>query len=135
MLTPIRSYTAVGRAKGRDEAARRVGAGFALPEAERAPESAAAGSVTGSLGLIGLQQGFSDAERDAAAQRRGHAVLEELEGLQLALLSGRIDAGRLSRLAQLAEGEAGADPALRDILRAISLRARIELARLPAAPR
>lgn len=130
MLTPIRGYTAVGRSG----AARRAGAGFALPEAERAPESAAAGSVTGSLGLIGLQQGCSDAERDDAARRRGHAVMEELEGLQLALLAGRLDSGRLSRLAQLAEGESGADPALRDILRAISLRARIELARLPAVP-
>lgn len=131
MLTPIRGYTAVGRGA----AARRAGSGFALPEAERGQESAAAGSVTGSLGLIGLQQGWSDAERDDAAHRRGNAVLEELEGLQLALLAGRLDSGRLSRLAQLAEGESGADPALRDILRAISLRARIELARLPAASR
>ena len=61
MLTPIGGYTAAGRGT----AARRAGPGFALPEAERAPESAA-------------------------------------------------------------------DPALRDILRAISLRARIELARSSA---
>ncbi|WP_421994198.1 flagellar assembly protein FliX [Roseococcus sp.] len=127
MLTPIRGYTAIGRGAA---TRRSGGAGFALPEAERGREAAAAGSVTGSLGLIGLQEGFSDAERDDAARRRGHAALEELEGLQLALLSGRIDAGRLSRLAQLAEGESGADPALRAIMRAISLRARIELARL-----
>ena len=130
MLTPIRAYGSIGRGAP----ARRAGLGFALPEAERAPESAAAGAVTGSLGLIGLQQGFSDAERDDAARRRGNAVLEELESLQLALLTGRVDPGRLARLAQLAEGESGADPALRDILAAISLRARIELARLPAPP-
>lgn len=129
MLTPIRSYGSIGRAR----AARSAGDGFALPGVEGAPEPAAAGPVTGSIGLIGLQQSVSDAERDATARRRGHAVLEELEGLQLALLSGRIESGRLSRLAQLADGEAGADPALRDILRAISLRARIELARLPGA--
>lgn len=129
MLTPIRAYAAIGRGA----AARRASSGFALPEAERGQESAAAGAITGSLGLIGLQQGASDAERDAAAQRRGHAALEELEGLQLALLSGRLDSGRLARLAQLAEGECGADPVLRSILGAISLRARIELARLPAA--
>jgi len=125
MLTPIRGYMAAGRGT----AARRAGPGFALPEAERAPESAAAGPVISHLGLIGLQQGWSEAERDDAAQRRGRALLEELEGVQLALLAGRIDPARLSRLAQLAEGEAGADPALREILRAISLRARIELAR------
>jgi hypothetical protein len=126
MLTPIRGYTALGRGA----AARRAAPGFALPEAERGQEPTAAAAIQGSLGLIGLQQGLSDAGRDDAAQRRGHAALAELEALQLALLSGRIVSGGLSRLARLAEGESGADPALQDILRAISLRARIELARL-----
>ncbi|WP_165585396.1 flagellar assembly protein FliX [Roseococcus sp. SYP-B2431] len=130
MLTPIRGYTAIGRGG----AARRPGRGFALPEAERGQEPAAAAPVASHPGLIGLQEGLSDTERDGAAQRRGKALLEELEGLQLALLTGRIDPGRLSRLAQLAGGESGADPALRDLLRAISLRARIELERLPTAP-
>jgi hypothetical protein len=39
--------------------------------------------------------------------------------------------GRLRRLAALAEGEAGSDPELREILEALSLRARVqaELAR------
>ena len=125
MLTPIRGPAAATPAQGVKKSGR-AGAAFALPSAEKA---VAAGQVTGGLGLLGLQQGWSDAERDDAAKRRGHAVLEELEGLQLALLSGRIDSGLLARLARLAEGESGADPGLRDILRDISLRARIELAR------
>ncbi|MDB5415765.1 MAG: flagellar assembly regulator FliX [Rubritepida sp.] len=127
MLSPIRSHGAMGRPAA---TRRSAGPGFALPEAERSQEAAATGGVTGSTGLIGLQQGWTDAERDDAAQRRGSAVLDELEGLQLALLSGRIGMGGMSRLAALAEGEAGADPALRELLLEISLRARIELAKL-----
>lgn len=134
MMTPIRGYGAIGRGAPARRAGT-AGTGFTLPEAERAPEAAAAGSVSATLGLIGLQQDVTDGERDAAAGRRGRAVLEELEGLQLALLAGRIDPGRLARLAELVEGESGADPALRAILRGISLRARIELARLQAASR
>ncbi|UPY35356.1 flagellar assembly protein FliX [Sediminicoccus sp. KRV36] len=125
MLPPIRG----SQAPARDQIRRRpASGGFTLPEA--APRAAsAAGSVQGSFGMLGLQEGWSPAERDAAARRRGAAVLRELAGLQLALLDGGIDSARLSRLAMLAEGEAGADPALREITDAISLRARIELAR------
>ncbi len=79
--------------------------------------------------MFGLQDDWSPAEADAAAQRRAQAVLGELGALQLALLDGGVSVARLSRLALLAEGEAGADPALREIMQAISLRARVELTR------
>ncbi len=72
---------------------------------------------------------MSDRERDDAAQRRGHALLEEMEAMRRDLLRGALPAARLSRLAVLAEGEAGADPALREVVEALSLRARVELAR------
>jgi len=45
------------------------------------------------------------------------------------LLRGGTDTGRLHRLAMLGEGEAAADPDLREAVEAIALRARIELAR------
>ena len=41
----------------------------------------------------------------------------------------RADPARLARLAALEAGEEGADPALRDVVRAVALRARIEVAR------
>jgi len=85
------------------------------------------------FGLLGLQQSWTPAERDAAAQRRGQGLLRELRGLQLALLSGERDPASLARVALLSEGEAGADPALREIIAEISLRARVELARYAAA--
>ncbi|MBS7789655.1 hypothetical protein KTR66_06605 [Roseococcus sp. SDR] len=123
MLPPIRGYLPPGTT-----GATRRGAGgrFHLPPAT--PEAQAA-APTASTGILALQQGWSPAEADEAAQRRGRAILRELEGLQLTLLGGATDPGRLSRLAVLAEGEAGADPVLREILAEITLRARVELAR------
>jgi hypothetical protein len=78
--------------------------------------------------------GTAAARRDAAARRRAEAMLEELGGLQRDLLApggaGADPAGRLRRLAALrAEAEDGADPALREAVRAVALRAAIELAR------
>jgi hypothetical protein len=125
MLPPIRAY----QPQTRSSAARRPSAGFALPESGTGAVHGTE-SATSSLGVMGLEQGWTPAERDAAAQRRGSALLRELAGLQLALLDGAIEPARLSRLALLAEGEAGADPMLREIMAEISLRARIELARL-----
>ncbi|MBS7811098.1 flagellar assembly protein FliX [Roseococcus pinisoli] len=127
MLTPIRGRGAI---QGGVSVPRPTGR-FVLPDADASGETAPANGVGGLSGLIGLQQVMSDPERDEAARGRGKALLAELQGLQLALLAGRVDSGRLSRLAALAEGESGTDPALRDILRALSLRARIELGRLP----
>lgn len=124
MLPPIRGAQIASRT-----APRRVGpGGFALPE-DGPPSLSGAERVQPQLGMLGLQEGWSPAERDAAAQRRGQAALRALEELQLAVLAGGIEPARLARLALLAEGEAGADPALREIIAAISLRARIELAR------
>lgn len=123
MLPPIRGHLPPGQ----PGVARRAGGGrFHLPAAAVEAQATQAVAATG---ILALQQGWSPAEADAAAQRRGHAILKELEGLQLTLLGGALDLGRLSRLALLAEGEAGADPVLREILGEITLRARVELAR------
>lgn len=123
MLPPIRGYVPPGQ----PAAARRAGQGrFQLPGSTAGAQAAAG---VASAGILALQQGWSPEEADEAAQRRGQAILKELQGLQLALLGGAPDPSRLSRLAVLAEGEAGADPMLREILGEISLRARVELAR------
>ena len=76
-----------------------------------------------------MQENGGRTGRDAAARRRAASILDELQGLQAELLGGRADPARLARLAALQSGEEGADPALREAVRAIALRARIELAR------
>ena len=125
MVEGIRSYGLSGRIGSRSGTAR---AGFRLEEDAPAPVPAAA--PVGVAGLHALQGGMSAAERDDAAARRGRALLAELDGLQRSLLAGRVAESALRRLAALAEGEAGADPALREAVEALSLRARVELARL-----
>jgi hypothetical protein len=102
--------------------------GLAAGGAMRGAAAAGAMAPLG-LGMLSLQESGGGAERDAAARRRAESLLEELDGLQAELLDGRRDTGRLARLAALEEGEAGADPGLREAVQAIVLRARIELAR------
>ncbi|WP_255574955.1 flagellar assembly protein FliX [Caldovatus aquaticus] len=80
----------------------------------------------------GLSPPLAAAERDRRARRRGLALIGALRDLQLALLLGATgDTARLAELAALAEAksEAAADPALREAIAAIALRARVELAR------
>ena len=125
MLPPIRGSQIQGHSGGPRRAASR---GFTLPETS--PQSVAgAEPVQCQPAILCLEGGWTPAERDAAARRRATAVLQALEELQLAVLAGGIEVGRLSRLALLAEGERGADPVLREIIGDISLRARIEVAR------
>ena len=117
-------------------AARPARGGFSLGQAESAASTTATASVAApTLGLLALQSGQDDAERDAAARRRGDKLLADLAGLQMAMLGGTADPARLHRLAALADGgEAGADPALREVLQAIALRAQVELAKRETSP-
>jgi len=102
------------------------------PGAVRAPAGAAAPSAL--LGLLAVQEAEADAARDRSARKRGKQMLDELSRLQRALLAGRVDPDGLRSLAALATDPAeAADPALAATLRAVAVRARIELARLRAA--
>lgn len=89
----------------------------------------AAGVAAIGAGLLALQAEDGPEARDATARRRADALLEELRRLQLGLLGGGLDRGRLRRLAALRLGEEGADPALREVVQSLVLRASVELAR------
>lgn len=102
--------------------------GGSAPQAAAAPASQA--EAAGAVGLLALQECAPAAERDARARKRGEGLLRELAALQAELLAGRVDAARLRALVALSEGTAAADPALAEVVAAISLRARIEAARL-----
>ncbi|MCK8783185.1 hypothetical protein M0638_02175 [Roseomonas sp. NAR14] len=131
-MLPIRPLPSVtGPAAANPPAGRggfRVGDAPARPE-EAAPVTAPALPV----GLLGLQEEDGARERDRRAWRRGQALLRELQAMQRELLGGLADPARPARLAALAEGEAAADPALRETLDALVLRARLEIARRGAA--
>jgi hypothetical protein len=137
----------VGRVTGGGAVARGSGggrAGFAVrPEAPPPGMQgmAATGAVSPlALGMLGLQEGGERERRDTAARRRAESMLDALRALQAEMLGGGApDPARLARLAALESGEEGMDPALREAVQAVALRARVELARrgwdISASPR
>jgi hypothetical protein len=88
-------------------------------------------------GLLGLQEqaaaSFNPAVRDREARRHGHELLATLAELQRLLVGPAEPSASVNateRLAGLvAASPVAADPALRQIVAAITLRSRIELAR------
>jgi len=90
------------------------------------PPTAAASLATAAPALVEAEV---PAVRDRAARRHGRAMLEALAGLQLALLDGEIGDARASLASLAAAPPQAEDPVLRLILREISIRAAVELAR------
>ncbi len=82
--------------------------------------------------LVALQATDQATERKRRQTRRGADMLDGLDKLKGALLSGHVNAGDLDRLrGQLsAQREATDDPGLDDVLAHIDLRAAVELAKL-----
>jgi hypothetical protein len=109
-------------------------AGFRMPSETAGPlpqaAVAALGSVVGLSAMLSLQDVDPPQERDRRARRRGEGLLASLAQLQLALLGDGGAAAALTQLAGLAQpSEIAADPALREAIAAIELRAAVELAR------
>ncbi|MGH7119350.1 MAG: flagellar assembly protein FliX [Acetobacteraceae bacterium] len=123
-----------GVAIGRERLGRVGGAGFALPEAPPAPLQAGGLAEATPASLVGAMVALQEAElkgaRDRAARRHGETMLDELRALQVRLLDGGGAPELLGRLATLAEVlPEAADPKLAALVRAVALRAEIELAR------
>jgi hypothetical protein len=119
------------------------GSGFALGGAGGAPAasetSVALGvSALGSLdALIALQEVEGPLGRRRRAIGRAGRLLDELDGLKLALLDGDVDEGGLQRLSDAVreQREATSDPRLEALLDQIEARAAVELAKLETALR
>lgn len=81
-------------------------------------------------GMLGLQEQEDGAARDRGARRHGQALLRELAALQRSLLAGPGDPEALQRLTALGRATPEfSDPGLSSVVKAIALRAAIELAR------
>jgi hypothetical protein len=108
-----------------------AGGGAASPAAP----SAAAHAASGLLALQAVGEGtprrlaMPAARRDEVAGARAESLLATLSTLQREMLTGRVDRTTLERLASLKGGEDGADPALREVVQGLALRAAVELAR------
>lgn len=100
--------------------------------------SSAVGAASGVTGLDALlaAQTVGDALQDEGKKRRavdhGNDILDKLEDLRIAVLSGGISKSKLIELAQMLRSrrEPGLDDALNRILDDIELRAQVELAKL-----
>jgi hypothetical protein len=108
---------------------------FQLPVAARADAPVRSGpvSMAGPLDtLVALQANEGAQERRKRQTKRGQDLLDGLDQLKAALLSGRVSVADLDRIKNLlsARREATDDPRLDDILAHIELRAAVEMAKL-----
>jgi hypothetical protein len=109
----------------------RTGGAFALPPADGGIRTSSAAAAQEVAALLSLQEEGPPAEpAGERAARRANAALDELRGLQLDLLRGRHDPGRLDRLAELSGSqEVRGDPELRAVVEEVAIRVRVELTR------
>ena len=102
---------------------------FAVKPEQTAPADATIASASVSAAsLLSLQESQSGLQQDREARQHGEAVIDELGELQRALLGdGEPDLDRLTAL--VARPITASSPALAGVLRAVRLRAGIELAK------
>jgi hypothetical protein len=100
-------------------------------EPQAAPTSAPAAPPT-IEGLFALQEVADELTNRRRAAARGSALLDRLDDLRLALLSGKMPRTQLEQLREMARehGPAADDPKLAGILSDIELRVAVELAKL-----
>ncbi|HKT19216.1 MAG TPA: flagellar assembly protein FliX [Stellaceae bacterium] len=101
-------------------------------ETEAPPRAASATTLTSIDGLFALQEVADELSGRRRAAARGNALLDRLEDLRLALLSGHMPREQLLRLRDMARehGPAVDDPKLANVLAEIELRVAVELAKL-----
>jgi hypothetical protein len=121
---PIRPR-AVSRAASRSS--------FTMPPEPADTSQAAAVAETPAMSpasMLSLQEVGGETVEDREARRHGNDMLAALGELQRALLAGGTDAGALQRLVDLSTSVVRAtDPRLAALVSAITVRARVELAR------
>lgn len=111
--------------------------GFAghLSSARSSSGAAAASQTSAVEGLLALQEVDEDGRGRRQAKEHGEALLDRLDEIREALLTGRLNSGTLDRLlTQIRRQRATfSDPRLAEILDEIELRAAVELAKLGRA--
>lgn len=116
----------------------RSGGGFRIVGASAPAGPVAASNVGGVGGVMGVGALLALQDVESATQRRRRSVgragrlLDELDGLKIALLGGDLDPGQLERLGKAIREQRSAtdDPKLEGLLDEIETRAAVELAKL-----
>jgi hypothetical protein len=127
--------TSAGIGKSRKSGA--AAGGFSVPAQKGGAGGASAAASAGVAGvhsldaILALQSVDNAEDRERRAVRHGHDLLDQLEALRADLLAGQISAQRVGALLSLIRAKQGADdPKLTALIDNISLRARVELAKL-----
>ncbi len=96
------------------------------------PDVDAPAPVSGIGAVLAAQEVSGEAEQRRQAVTRGEDLLDRLDEIRLALLTGRMPAARLHELARMVEVKRRqtADEELNAVLDEIDLRVRVELAKL-----
>jgi hypothetical protein len=113
---------------------------FELPGTQKAKDTrsaAAAPSAAGLDALLTLQmiEVIEDPlSKKKKGLKRGRAMLDALDNIKIALLTGRLPQGDLQQLVVAVEGRErdSDDPRLEELLDEIELRAKVELAKIEA---
>lgn len=119
----------------------KAGGAFNLPGAAGLSSGARTGATSAAAplatldALIALQANDGPLERRRRAVGRAGRILDELDGLKLALIDGRIPKGRLETLGRAVREarDQTDDPNLEGLLNEIETRAEVELAKLQQA--
>jgi hypothetical protein len=143
MSMKIGNTRQLGQTTGKRSASVRTGSGFAPEGAEEGRGVArlsGPASLTAVDALLALQEagGVDDAlNSPRRAIARGEQMLDMLDDIKVALLSGQVPQAKLERLVRAVEAQQGKvkDPELANILDHIELRARVELAKFGSYPK
>lgn len=94
-------------------------------------------SVMGVDALLALQETGTATDRRRRSVARGGRILDELDGLKVALLGGELNMSDLERLSRALREERAQtdDPKLEELLDQIETRALVEMAKLDVAAR
>jgi hypothetical protein len=134
-----RNVNAVASARSARAGSSVGGARFTLDsgKATAKAEGAAPAAILGGLeALIAIQSEDTTKERRRRGVRRGQGLLDLLDELKIALLSGGLSPDLQNRLAMAIRDDSfSGDPRLDSILESIDLRAAVELAKLRKAQR
>jgi Class II flagellar assembly regulator len=115
-----------------------TGQGFALPSTAKPESNQKSGALRATMSsipldtMIAVQAREDDKDRRKRHSKRGREMIDGLDRLKAALLSGRVPLAELERLkTMLAERrDISGDPQLDEIIGHIELRVAVELAKL-----
>lgn len=115
--------------------------GFRVAGPSAPPAPAQASSVSNVSGVMGVEALLALQDVESATERRRRSVgragrlLDELDGLKIALLGGELSEAQLDRLSRAVREQRAAtdDPKLEAVLDEIETRAAVELAKLEAS--